>query len=267
MDAEDTRRNDNDTRIRFSECQQNDRRVRVHLADAVGGAVRRPVLVRQNGRAAPVEPGRVVGDVQRAAQTDPGAALSAAPAAGPVDATLRPAAQTAVRQRPRGLAAEPPPPPPPGVDRTDGVRQLMSVVSGIVPGRCDRVSGVRGGREKARGSEPDFLFSFYRDWQRRRNFSRGVAAQTRVRSRKRQDAQSNGARRTSRSALVIENERKLPNRAKSQFLNHSSSKKGIFSPPDVVRKTSTRQNTPVDDHGGNPPAVRAPPQHYPFSLF
>lgn len=79
--------------------------VRVLLADDVGAALRPAVCTGReadgNGRRPPMESGRAVGDVQRTAQADTGAALPGPPAAGPVDAALRPTAQVAVRERRR----------------------------------------------------------------------------------------------------------------------------------------------------------------------
>jgi len=106
----------------------------VLLADGVGAALRPAVRTGRetdgNGRRPPVESGRAVGDVQRTAQADTGAAVSGPPAAGPVDAALRPTAQVAVwerrrRRRRRGRGGFGRTPPSVSVDpRTHVVRPL-----------------------------------------------------------------------------------------------------------------------------------------------
>lgn len=68
----------------------------------VGPAGPVPLHVREAGgadRVAPMESSRAVGDLQRAAQANPGATLPAAATEDPVDAALRSTAQVANRQR------------------------------------------------------------------------------------------------------------------------------------------------------------------------
>lgn len=96
--------------------------VRALLLGAVG---RVPMSVRDTNHgidSPPLEFGRIVGDIQRAAKTDTGAALPCT-AEDSIDSALRPTAQIAIGKRCR--FAE----PPLSVDPTDGVDYLSRQIT------------------------------------------------------------------------------------------------------------------------------------------